>query len=224
MAHGFQSINAGGIVQIDENYRNLLMVASGTWTGGGTPFGTIWFPTQYACAPLIFIRPSYDGCYVGPGEITQSNFSFMCNGNFDWVVYGLDSPAAHSSTSFGLQVFDGGGSVVYDSRYEAPRIQAVATVWMTWPQYLGVNSPDYPYYPSFTSWGGRPWFCLNSFVFFADDNGTCVCATTNGTGGLIVRCGTVWTTDWIWAGNNGEGGMYAQSYPGGRMTIPLLAR
>lgn len=227
MSYGFQSVNADNIVQIDDAYRNLLRVASGSWTSGGAVVGEINFPTQTSTAPLIFFRPSADGVYVGQVGLGSDRVYFSTNGNFDWVVYGLDGPVMTSASNYGMQVFNASGQVVFDSRYEPPRIQTIVRHNQTWPTYangggsLGQN-PNYPYTFNFTGWGERPWICLNSLFFWEDDNGTTTCATTSGTNAIILRCGSYSSvaTGWYWYPNDGG----AKSHPYGHVRIPLLRR
>lgn len=231
MAYGFQSNNDSNIIQIDDNYRNLLRVASGSWTGGTASVGEFSFPLQSSTSPLIFFRPWADGTYVGQVGMEPSKCYFSTNGNFDWVVYGLDSPVLTSGSSYGMQVFDGAGQVVYDSRYEPARIQTIIRAQQKWPTYMqGGNLGDWPAYPytyTFTGWGERPWICLNALYFWEDDNGTTTCATTSGTNAIILRCGVNNGANyggWAWLSNDGGGIGYAQSHPYGQVRIPLLKR
>lgn len=221
---GFQCINDNAVVQIDENYRNLLRVASGT----AAPGDVVTFPAQTSAPPMVFVRPSSDGVYVGLMSLTNNTFTAQANGSFDWVVYGLDSPVQVDATNMGIQVFSSTGALTYDSRYESPRIRETLSVNQQWPTYTQGGSlgqyPAYPYTISFTSWGSRPWFCLNQMINTADAYGNIICATTSGLAAIIVRCGSMLPGGWSWSSNNGAGGSYAVSYPGGRLRIPILQR
>lgn len=228
--YGFQSFNNANITQIDDNYRNLLYVASGSWTGGNAVLWQFTFPAQTSTSPMVFVRPWADGTYVGQGGITADTCYFSTNGNFDWVVYGLDNPVMSSGSAYGMQVFNGSGQTVFDSRYEPARIQAVVRVDQTWPTYTQGGSygawPHYPYTLNFTGWGEKPWICLNALYCFDDDNGTTTAATTSGTNSIILRCGNNWggSTGWQWFSNDGGGAGYALSHPYGQVRIPLLKR
>lgn len=226
MAFGFQAINSTGNVQIDDAYRNLRLVASGTWTGYAVA-GTINFPVQSTTSPLIFFRPSADGVYVGNAGVDASSFGFQCNGSFDWKVYGLDNTIAPTG-SHGMQVFDSASRVVFDSRIEVPRIQTVLTTNQVWPSAAqgGASNayPAYPYTLTFTSWGSRPWICLNSLFFYEDEYGTSTCATTSGLNSVILRCGAVSPGPvpaqgtWQWAASNAPNNY---SHPYGQVRIPI---
>lgn len=228
MANGFQSLNASNIIQIDDNYRNLLKVASGTWTGGTAAIAEITFPLQTSTAPLIFVRPVSDGIYVGHVGIANNAFYAATNGNFEWVVFGLDNPVMTDDSAYGMQVFNGTGQVVFDSRYEPVRVQTVVRHDQQWPTYPQGGSygqwPAYPYTFNFTGWGQKPWICLNALYFFAGDDGQTTCATTSGTNSIILQCGTNAGPaygGWRWASNDGSNGFYAYSHPYGQVRIPL---
>jgi len=231
MSSGIQVTNASGILQIDETYRRLLKVASGTCTtlsGSGT--NVISFTAQTTCAPLIFFRPASDGVYVGPNTFNNNSFSVQNNGNFDWVVYGLDSPVALDGTTMGMQVFDTSGSTIYDSRYEGVRIQSTYTVTQPYPDSYLIGAPGagncaYPYTYTFTGWGAKPWICLNGLFWLDDGNSSTICATTSGTNAIIINCGCILSgTAWSMYTNNGSSGSYTRSYPGGVLRVPVARR
>lgn len=223
MAFGFQSINSSGSVQIDDGYRNLRLVASGTWPSPTNSDFLITFPTQTSTSPLIFFRPSADGVYVGNGGIDASSFMFAANGAFDWQVYGLDNVVS-ATGSHGLQVFNGAGQTVFDSRIKVPRIQTILSTNQIWPSYAQGGSlgawTAYPYNLDYTGWGQKPWICLNSLFFFEDDSGTMTCATTSGYSRVILQCGH-WFNGWQWNSNDGGNGSYALSHPYGQVRIPI---
>ena len=226
MAVGIRVSNPSGVVQIDETYRNFLRVGSGSYSGGG---GTISISyTSQSVPPIIFVRPHSDGIYLGKFTIRNSTAQVFTNGGFDWVVYSLTSPQAISNSPMGIQVFDAAGQVIFDSRFEPPRIQTTLAVNQQWPTYLQGGSlgqyPAYPYSINFSGWGARPWFCLNSLYFFADENGQALAMTTNGTNQLILRCGTLLGTSWSWSSNDGSNGVYAYSHPFGQFRCPIVKR
>jgi hypothetical protein len=225
MPDGIQVVNSAGITQIDDSFRTLFRIGSGSIAGSGSAT----FSNQTSCAPLIFVRPSADGIYIGPTLIATNSFTVRSNGTFDWIAYGLDNPVALDSSPMGIQVFNASAQVIYDSRFEAPRIQHVLPLSMLFPDYLAGGPlgayPSYPYTITFAGWGTRPWICLNALCFFADEDGSIICATTSGTNAIILRCGVMWSGNtWTFSANNGSNGIYARSFPGGKMAIPIARR
>lgn len=221
MAYGFQALNTNGVTQIDETYRNLMRVASGSYTGGASEWQSFTFTNQ-AAAPLVFIRTAADTTYVGRLWITNNSFSVQTNGAFDWVVFGITSPVQVAPSNYGMQVFDGSGAVVYDSRYEVPRIQTTIAINQTWPtEWQGAigQYPNYPYTATFTGWGARPWMCLNSLYFFEDEGANCTAFASIGTNQISVRCGVIMSGAWYWMNN-----ATAYSQPYGQVRIPLVRR
>lgn len=230
MSSGLQVLNDSGTLQIDETYRRLLRVASGTvTTGSSMAGGSVTFPTQNSCTPLIFYRPSADGVYVGPLAVTPGGFDYFSSGAFDYVVYGLDSPLITDGSSMGTQIFNSSGAVIYDSRYEGLRIQTSYTVTMPWPDYFmtgpaggAAAEPHYPYTNTFTGWGAKPWICLNSLLYWADQNGTCIAGTTSGFNAIKIDCGTIYP-DRVWLSYGGDR-ISSRSYPYGTLCMPIARR
>jgi len=223
MAIGFTSINDGGITQIDETYRNLRYVASGRWgLGAGASVGTdggIDFPAQTTGAPLIFVRPISDGTYCTMYALENARALVIANGDFDWVVYGLDNTSISSNSTHGVQVFDAAGSVVFDSRYEVPRIKACSL--------LNTSAKAYPYTINFAGWGVRPWFLLNSTFFDYSDDGRCIAFRTNGTSQIVVDC--IWNlsySGYYLCRGTGTGTSYVQpiANPGGPLPVAVMQR
>lgn len=223
MSYGFFVQNDAGRVQVDENYRNLLLVASGQLSGAGT----ITFPEQTTCAPLVMIRHTADGKHAAIFTLTSTSAYIWTDGITDWAVYGLDSPVLDAS-DYGLEVFDSSGALTFTTRAEPLRLRTVIDVDMPWPDSFitldPADDPAYPYTPSFTGWGVRPWISLNEATWLADDY-----ATTWAVGGISasqisVRCGTFLFGAWQWAANDGGSPAPARSYALGRMRIMLAQR
>ena len=204
MAFGLQVVNSAGLYQIDEVYRNLLKVAEGSGVNG---LNTLTLPKQTTTPPLVFVLPASDTVYVGNyasyNDATSTKIILESNGTFQYVVYGLDSPAVMDSSTFGLSVYTSAGQLAYDSRYEAVRLQTVWTFTQPVPDpYDGGAATAYPYTLSFTSWGARPWILMNTMLFLNDANGAGLVASTSGTSAIVVRCGYKVSGNWVWSRNS----------------------
>lgn len=228
MSFGLEVRNDAGRVQIDEEYRNLLLVAQGTaaaaYAGGFT------FPAQSSCTPLVCVRPVTDGTYIGFMNVSSTSATYFSDGPFDWAVYGLDSPVYLDGSSYGLQVFSASGSLAFDSRCEPVRIKAVASGQSVWPD-VKTASPmssgynNYPVVINFTAFGLRPWMCINQLTYFDEGDGGTIAATTSGLGQVTVRYGVMVSgTTWTWAANDGANGYLSYSLAFGSIRIPIVKR
>ena len=129
MPAGFQAFNNGGVLQIDENYANLGLIATGKVTPSAvTPDGYIGAfkmaeVTVAGTAPIIAVRANYA---VALGDVRQGGgswtFRLCVNTVLDWdgspltyYVFDRVSPVAHG---IGLQVFRGDGVCTFDANYK----------------------------------------------------------------------------------------------------------
>lgn len=163
MSYGLLVKNSAGFVQIDQNYKNAVLLAAGSayYTAPVTvPASGIWgppitinFPTSlFPYKPLIFLR--YFGgyqTYIVPQALTQSSFSVSLenwydsppgsgyftwkyvSGSFDYKVFGYKSSL--SIDSYGLTIRDSTGTSVFSSAETYTRIKAVIDT--TIPRVIG---------------------------------------------------------------------------------------
>jgi hypothetical protein len=134
MPAGFQAINDSGIVQIDADYKNFRFRQRGySELPQAFGYGANVYDSPYTFAditaenPMVFWRTrnyqtgalwaEWIGCYVvrmGPTwfRIYFRGVSPQQNLGIDWWVFDTLPPAASSN---GMQVFDGGGNLVFDA-------------------------------------------------------------------------------------------------------------
>lgn len=129
MPAGFQAFNNGGVLQIDENYVNLGLIATGQVTPSApTPDGHLAAfkmaeVTVTGVAPIIAVRANY---VVALGDVRQSGstwtFRLCVNTSLDWdgtaltyYIFDQVPPVAHG---VGLQVFRADGACTFDSNYK----------------------------------------------------------------------------------------------------------
>ena len=120
MPVGLQSIGDHGAVQIDQDYRNYhLSQVKEVWVGSGS--ATVDFGGLVA--PLIGIYDSGDGaCFrtiTRTGDYGLFRVFRKSPGTVKIVVFDLIPP---TNTGCGLQVFDGSGSLVFDSGAKYMRV------------------------------------------------------------------------------------------------------
>ena len=153
MSYGLLVKNNSNFIQIDQNYKNAVLLAAGSayyQAPVTVPSSGIWaaplkinFPTSLSpYRPLIFLR--YFGgaqTYIVAQEITQSSFSVSLenwydtpagsgyftwkyvSGSFDYKVFGYKSDL--SVDGYGLVVRNAAGVPVFSSAETYTRVKAV---------------------------------------------------------------------------------------------------
>lgn len=128
MTAGIQIFNSSNIVQVDENYRNFLLVASGQFTASianinsnawWLQFQYIW--TKLTSQAIMAVRTTtYPGLNLNIGSYRDGlkvcNFSFRTDQPpipFQFYIY--DNVPANNS-NLGMQVFNASGQLVYDAQ------------------------------------------------------------------------------------------------------------
>jgi hypothetical protein len=137
MSHGFYSYNDGYIVQIDDNYSNFVVAASGAIGSGGA--------LSVPAGSLGFVRPA------GDGNIRLTNWSngpsIPCISSSTGVYYYfIATPMFNlgaSGDNHGLRIYRSDGSLAYDSGYSYPYpLQNISLPFdqSTWSYYPASSS------------------------------------------------------------------------------------
>ncbi len=129
MPAGFQAFNNGGVLQIDENYVNLGLIATGQVTpAAATPDGYV--PafkmaevSVTGVAPIIAVRANYA---VALGDVRRNGatwtFRLCVNTTTDWdgsaLTYYIFDQVPAVPHGVGLQVFRADGACTFDSNYK----------------------------------------------------------------------------------------------------------
>ena len=131
MTAGFQIINDSGIVQVDQDYKNVGLSAKGTLSGvyDHTPSGTTRPVYTYTLDVSAYSFPivAIDATFPVAGyPRTQSTgiYKFISNqaGSFNYYIFSLTSPQYYSTENVGVQVFNGDGTLAFDSRIRYPKL------------------------------------------------------------------------------------------------------
>jgi hypothetical protein len=231
MGFGLRVTGSAGAIQIDQDYRNLMRIASGS-TGANVGNAAVFsLPYQNGFIPQIFVRPWADGQYVGGltyADASLQQARIYTTGGFEWVAFGMVSPQQLDSSTYGLKVFASDGSVALDSRYELARIQSTILIG---PQPDdGFGGTNYPQNYGLAGWGLRPWIGLNQFgtAFAGNDIGGTEYAfmmTTLDTATIQVRLAEVFSATFTlggWIDNHFAGNNIA--FPGRYADVPVLRR
>jgi hypothetical protein len=169
MSYGLQVLNTTSRIQIDQDFRNARLVASGS-----RPAGQYYFPMPYLVTlepPIVLMRPSVANSYVGATNIAESGDFFGYDGANGYVVMGgqhaydyaifsaqYGTPVSDGAT-YGLNVFRSDGSVAYDSRQQHPNIKSL--------HLKAANSTSgggYPNVFTISGFSSMPWILANPLV------------------------------------------------------------
>lgn len=131
MTAGITVYNTNNIVQIDETYRNMVLIKSGQYTANDANTNAdlwylnlltdVWMKTTPHA--VLFIKAPSPGITLGPGSYRDGHK--VCNFfypqaqsvTFQYYIYDLVGPAL--SDRVGLQIFDASSNLVY-SAYDYP--------------------------------------------------------------------------------------------------------
>jgi len=154
MPAGFQAWGDGNFVQVDENYRNMMLTRAGYYTGE--------FSVYAAQTSIIAYRPT-DGATVKmeyqrwSGSTREHRMS--TNGGCYVYIFDFAAPQAGGA---GIEVFDGTGNLVFSSNNDYMKVVAQ---FDTTAAYNGVSVPD-------TNWGRNcavaPMAMSSGFVLVGD--------------------------------------------------------
>lgn len=134
MAYGIEINNSSGVLQIDETHLNLGLVASGTATCNvavGSPSNLYYATVSKATGvtyPVIAIHTF--GNAIALTRVSISGGSAIWNfvgGQNDQFIYYIFDKYPTSTTGYGLQVFDSGGDVTFNSDYPPMSVKAFGT-------------------------------------------------------------------------------------------------
>lgn len=107
MPHGLRIQSASGYTQIDENYSNYLLYASGS---ANSPSGI----PDYGSDQITLIRIPYGGVW----GYDQGNSTV------EWRAYRL-SQFVGATGSYGLRVYGGNGALHFDSNRQAMKVNSI---------------------------------------------------------------------------------------------------
>ena len=127
MSYGLQIYNQSGFLQIDDQYPQFVVVASGTASEGVD----VYFPTQ-SSPPLIMLRPTNPGVFIGGiHPLWTDHFRATGSGTGDTFQYKIlksVNELSEPSSGYGLVVRGSAGQVVFNSEQtDMFRVNTVVT-------------------------------------------------------------------------------------------------
>ncbi|RYG96616.1 MAG: hypothetical protein EON58_11675 [Alphaproteobacteria bacterium] len=125
MAYGFQSRNAAGLIQVDQNFKHFCASQSGFATSNAEIESA-----DFGFYPHVFVKPTGNAFICGrpynPGRSPRTFFSFRVSGG-GLYQYAICSTTIGPmrDTDWGVQVRTPDGEVSFDSRRVQPYITSV---------------------------------------------------------------------------------------------------
>lgn len=142
MPAGFQLVNDQGVVQVDENFINLALVAKGAVHIPAGGIGGLLAPPQinyWGVSPILCLRSVSTYAYIRQVTKSGNTYSYVINGGFAGAMN--DSPLAETfnwyifdrmsqvpASNAGLQVFNAWGELTFSSASRPMRVATVAQI------------------------------------------------------------------------------------------------
>lgn len=150
MPAGMQVVNDSGIIQIDQDYSNHLLVSKGrgvTVAGNGMASFTVPYNGN-GTAPIICFKPLDGWAFVFSGPRLNQAGQWVIAANdvgktVDWYVF--DTNITAQDVGPGLSVYNDAGRLVYNSNQQALKVkqQVVVPVQMDTFEYSVNVGGDY---------------------------------------------------------------------------------
>lgn len=149
MAYGLRIINSSGYTQIDENFSNFSLWATGLTSSMGTftyPYGD----------EIYLVRLPYGGWF---GYFDGNPFG--SNATVEYRVY-RPSIYVGATGSHGMRVCNSGGAVTFDSNRTPMKVWSLQQIDNGYIRHNPVTIPS----PS----GARPWFAIDCLGLLSFEN------------------------------------------------------
>lgn len=170
MTTGFKVFNNNGFVQIDDNFKNPRLVATGTIpqaTAGEIDLGVLGINLDTEI-PLVMVRPHNYDRYVGGAYFSKVHSNGTTFGNYvgidadrtayDYAIFStVGSPISDGGT-LGMVVRNPSDVVVYDSRYVYPRLLSAL-------QMAASSNYNYPLNYGISGYSEMPWILVNPLIW-----------------------------------------------------------
>lgn len=131
MSQGLEVTNDSGAFQITESFRNYHLVESGTFSVTGTS-SPHTFTRSSLTAPLLALRSTSNRVGQSSGTFSSGNLSTVIQGpmgtSAQTVSFWLFDVATSNPVSFGLEVSNSAGALIYSSGIAPLRIIATVNV------------------------------------------------------------------------------------------------
>lgn len=180
MTYGFQSINDNSFVQIDAEAPRLCVLTKGSYSGSTVATGTFTRAVTSADPPMVFIRPNQTGVIQvpisvwftgGPGNWTGFSMrASVVDANLSGLYF-VAAWASMGTAAYGMRLWDGAGTLVYDSGAPAVVVTFASGSWT----YIGdeVLSVGRRYIWAISkALGAGEYISLNPFAMNCHNNAT----------------------------------------------------
>lgn len=142
MSFGLTFVNNNDVVTLDSEFARLVVLHKGSWTNGGGGAG-ISFPSVITSSepPLVFVRPSSSCtmcfCLINgsPGAWTGFSFRGIAGQAYSGTYFAAAFKASPVG-AFGLRLWDGASTLLFDSSNPCAQFTKTVTSWA----YLGAEN------------------------------------------------------------------------------------
>lgn len=131
MSYGLTVQSALGTIQVDETYVGVRLIQSGSLTADASRIATLTLPQAYSAPPLVLVRPTAFGRYVGGmffrgpyyGQPTDSVwFLGTANVPFDYAIFAIEGTAVDDGGTYGLRTWNASNVMTFSSTHTRARI------------------------------------------------------------------------------------------------------
>jgi hypothetical protein len=175
MAYGIRIENSSGFTQIDQDFVNYVLVASGSFSSTGTSDSPKTHTVNFSALvsspdTMFFARPtttasvgsSFPGM-AGSSTGTVATIQSFYTGTIQWQVYQRSSALSVPSSGYGLNVFRPNGELAFSSQYKIPRIFSIIESNLGFGN-MGTASHSYSAIPYALMQNGYEW------AFYPEDD------------------------------------------------------
>jgi hypothetical protein len=155
MAYGIRVENNSGFTQIDQDFVNYVLVASGSFSSSGnntfTQTHVINFSALVSSSDTIFfarpatvtgLPPNTSPELIGDSSGTAARIISLYTGTIQWRVYERANVLTPPSSGYGLNVYRPNGELAFSSQYKVPRIFGIVEGI---PNFSGVGVINHSY-------------------------------------------------------------------------------
>lgn len=161
MTYGFKVTNAAGFIQVDDTFMTYGVVQTGTLIVA--PGAVVTTPiSNVGIVPLLFLRIQDNDKRITKLGVSASSFQIQGDPSnaaavtVDWYTAYPTVYVGASADTFGVQVRDSSGNIVFDSRKKCPRIRQIIPA--------NISATDQGFAVNAMPSGGKPYFLANTLA------------------------------------------------------------
>lgn len=165
MSYGLNVKSALNTIQVDEQFIGIRLIQQGTLTPVVDNSVVLTMPQVFSSPPLVLIRPSAYGRYVGAayyrgpvaGFSSLDTMAFVGRNNqsFEYAIFAIERTAIDDGSTHGLRVWNSSNQLTFSSSHTRARITHLYN-FTSFPECLS-SVPSY----SVSGYSSMPWVVAN---------------------------------------------------------------